>query len=85
MTYPPTPTTITAGVMTYSMVSVSPQMKPPVGPNAFRVNEKKPPAWGSAAESSAMVKTMQTYMTAISSVAPANPQKPPAAKPKCQP
>ena len=77
--------TMTAGVSTYSIVSVSPQMKPPVGPNAFRVNEKNPPAWGSAAESSAIVKTMYTYMTAITTVPTASPPNPPCFKPAFQP
>ena len=36
---PPMPTTITAGVMTYSMVSPSPVMKPPQGPIAERPKE----------------------------------------------
>ncbi len=37
--YPPIPTTITAGVRTYSIVSVMPTIKPPPGPKALLVNE----------------------------------------------
>jgi hypothetical protein len=48
--------TTTAGVMTYSMFSASPVMKPPHGPIADRANEYAPPVCGSAGDISAMLK-----------------------------
>jgi hypothetical protein len=48
--YAPIPTTITAGVMTYSIVSATPVVKPPQGPIADRENEYAPPVCGSAGD-----------------------------------
>jgi len=57
----------------------------PKAPIALRVNEAKPPAWGKAADSSAMLNTRQTYIVPIKSVAMASPQNPPDARPLFQP
>jgi len=48
------PTTMTAGVTTYSMVSATPVVNPPHGPIAERANEYAPPVWGSAGDISAI-------------------------------
>ncbi len=50
----PIAATTTAGVMTYSMFSASPVLKPPHGPIADRANEYAPPVCGSAGAISAI-------------------------------
>jgi hypothetical protein len=48
--YAPIPTTITAGVTTYSIVSATPVVNPPHGPSAVRENEYAPPGCGHAGD-----------------------------------
>ncbi len=72
------PTTITAGVSTYSMFSASPVTYAPQGPIAERANEYAPPVWGRAGDISAMEKQRPRYITVISTVAIGRPPNPPA-------
>jgi hypothetical protein len=48
------PTTITAGVITYSIVSATPVVKPPQGPMADLAKEYAPPVCGRAGDISAI-------------------------------
>ena len=83
--YPPMPTTMTAGVNTYSIFSASPVMYAPQGPIAERAKEYAPPVCGSAAAISAMLKQSPAYITVMIVVAARSPPKPPAARPKFHP
>src|SRR5688572_31433893 len=77
--------TITAGVITYSMLSASPVMKPPQGPIVLRAKEYAPPVCGSAGDISASENESPRYMTATIIAARKSPPQPPDAMPKFQP
>src|SRR5918994_1855154 len=78
------PTTITAGVTTYSIVSATPVVKPPHGPIAERAKEYAPPVWGKAGDISEIEKQRPKYMTVMTTVATRSPPNP-YASPKFQP
>src|SRR5262245_22763799 len=77
--------TITAGVITYSMLSARPVTKPPHGPIVLRANEYAPPVCGSAGDISASEKHSPKYIAATISDAMNKPPQPAEARPRFQP